>query len=285
MNRAIFAVAGVVGTLVLGYVLACFQVAEWEQAVLLQFGRPVRTITEPGLNFKIPFIQKVEYFERRLLVYDASPRELITRDKQQLVVDNYSRWKITDPLKFYQTVVTINGAQSRLDDIIYSNLREAMGRMTLRDIVSGDREGAMKRVTEESNAKAAAYGVEIIDVRIKRADLPEKNELTVFSRMKTERERQAKMFRAEGDEEARKIRSTAEKTRRILLAEANRDAEIIRGEAEADATKVYAAAYEKNSDFYAYMRTLEAYRRTLTNKTTMVLDPSSEFLERLNSSR
>jgi membrane protease subunit HflC len=285
MNRAIVAVAGVLGTLVLGYILACFQVAEWEQAVLLQFGRPVRTITEPGLNFKIPFIQKVEYFERRLLVYDASPRELITRDKQQLVVDNYSRWKITDPLKFYQTVVTINGAQSRLDDIIYSNLREAMGRMTLRDIVSGDREGAMKRVTEESNEKAAAYGVEIIDVRIKRADLPEKNEQTVFSRMKTERERQAKMFRAEGDEEARKIRSTAEKTRMILLAEANREAEIIRGEAEAGATKVYAAAYEKNSEFYAYMRTLEAYRRTLPNKTTMVLDPSSEFLERLHSSR
>jgi membrane protease subunit HflC len=285
MNRAIFAVAGVLGTLVLGYFLACFQVAEWEQAVLLQFGRPIRTIIEPGLNFKIPFIQKVEYFERRLLVYDASPRELITRDKQQLVVDNYSRWKITDPLKFYQTVVTINGAQSRLDDIIYSNLREAMGRMTLRDIVSGDREGAMKRVTEESNEKAAAYGVEIIDVRIKRADLPEKNEQTVFSRMKTERERQAKMFRAEGDEEARKIRSTAEKTRMILLAEANREAEIIRGEAEAGATKVYAAAYEKNSEFYAYMRTLEAYRRTLSNKTTMILDPSSEFLERLSSSR
>jgi membrane protease subunit HflC len=171
-----------------------------------------------------------------------------------------------------------------LDDIIYSNLREAMGRMTLNDVVSGDREGAMREVTVESNKRAIAYGVEIIDVRIKRADLPEKNEQTVFSRMRTERERQAKKFRAEGEEEARKIRSTAEKARQILLAEANRNAEILRGEAEANATRIYAAAYEQNAEFYSYMRTLEAYRLTLADNTTLVLDSSSEFLKGLDSS-
>jgi membrane protease subunit HflC len=258
---------------------------EWQQGIVLQFGRPVRSILEPGLNFKIPFVQNIIYFEKRLLEYDASARELITIDKQQLVVDNYSRWRIVDPLKFYQTVLTIEGAQSRLDDIIYSNLREAIGRVTMRDVVSGDRRTLMSAVTDKSNVRAAAYGVEVVDVRIKRTDLPEKNEQNVFSRMQTERERQAKKFRAEGEEEARKIRSTSEKQRRILLAEAKRTAEIERGKADAEATAIYAKAYERDPEFYAFVRTLEAYRTTLGERTTIVLDPSSEFFELLKSSR
>jgi membrane protease subunit HflC len=275
----------VVVAVVVAYNLACFQVGEWQQGVVLQFGRPVRTVTEPGLYFKMPLVQNVVYFEKRLLEYDASARELITIDKQQLMVDNFSRWRIVDPLKFYQTVLTIGGAQSRLDDIIYSNLREAIGRVTLREVVSGGRAELMSQVTVDSNTRAAAYGVEIVDVRIKRADLPEKNEQNVFSRMRTERERQAKKFRAEGDEEARKIRSNSEKQKRILLAEAQRTADIKRGEAEAKSAAIYAEAYSRDPEFYAFMRTLEAYRKTLDERTTIVLDPSAEFFDLLRSSK
>ena len=265
------------------YSLACFQIGEWEQGVVLQFGRPVRTVLEPGLHFKLPMVQNVVKFERRLLEYDAAPRELITQDKQQLVVDNFSRWRIVDPLKFFQTVVTEAGAQSRLDDVIYSNLREQIGRMTLRDVVSGNRETLMDQVTSDSNIKAATYGVEVVDVRIKRADLPAKNEQNIYNRMRTERERQAKKFRAEGEEEARKIRSLAERDRQVILAEAERTAEIRRGEADAQATVIYTAAHSRDPDFYEFMRSLEAYRETLAGRTTLVLDRDSRFLKILTA--
>ncbi len=284
MRRIPIFLAVTLGILFLVWRLACFTVGEWQQAVVLQFGKPVRTVTQPGLYFKTPFAQNVVYFEKRLLEYDAAPRELITQDKQQLVVDNFSRWRIVDPLQFYQTVLSEAGAQSRLDDIIYSNLREAIGRTTLREVVSGDREALMRAVTEETNVRARAYGVKVVDVRIKRADLPAKNEQNVYSRMRTERERQAKKFRAEGEEEARKIRSRAEKERRVILAEANRAAEVIRGEAEAKAADIYAAAYNRDRDFFGFLRTLEAYRRALTGDTTVVLDPGSEFLKAFEQS-
>ncbi len=267
------------------YSLSCFQVSEATQAVVLQFGKPVKTIRDPGLYFKLPFVQNVVYFEKRLLEYDAAPRELITRDKQQLVVDNFSRWRIVDPLKFYQTVTTINGAQSRIDDIIYSNLREVVGRTSLTEVVSGDRVALLRGVTTGSNLKADAYGVEVVDVRIKRADLPAKNEQNVFNRMRTEREQQAKKFRAEGEEEARKIRSQAEKERQVIVAEANREAQVLRGGAEAEATAIYAAAYNRDPEFYNFMRTLEAYRRTISDRTTLVLDPDTEFFSLLESSK
>ncbi len=278
MNRlaglliALLALAGV------GYGLACFQVTEWQQAVVLQFGKPIRTVSEPGIYFKTPLVQNVMFFEKRLLEYDATSKELITQDKQQLVVDNYSRWRIIDPLKFYQTVGTLSGAQSRLDDIIYSNLREAIGRSTLRDVVSGDRKALMDGVTKSSDERAAAYGVRVVDVRIKRTDLPAKNEQNVFSRMRTERERQAKKFRAEGEEESRKIRSQAEKDREVILAEAKREAAIIRGDADGQATTIYAKAYGRDPDFYEFMRTLEAYKVTLPGRTKLLLSPKGEFL-------
>ena len=251
---------------------------------MLQFGKPIKAVSEPGLYFKKPFVQNVVFFERRLLEYDAAPKELITQDKQQLVVDNYSRWRITDPLKFYQTVLTVGGAQSRLDDIIYSNLREAIGRISLREVVSGDRTALMEHVTSESNHRAAGYGVEVIDVRIKRTELPAKNEQNIFSRMRTERERQAKKFRAEGEEESRKIRSQAEKERQVILAEAEREAKITRGRAEAEATQIYAEAYGSARPFYEFLRTLEAYEKTLASKTTLVLGSDSPFLRFLRGS-
>jgi membrane protease subunit HflC len=272
----------VAASLVVGaWKLAAYSVPQWMQAIVVQLGEPVRTVQEPGLYWKMPFIQNVLYFDQRLLDYNASPRELLTKDKQQLVVDNYSRWRIREPLQFYRTVRNEEGAQSRLDDIIYSNLRETLGRHTLREIVNEKRAALMKQVTERSDEKAREYGIEVVDVVIKRADLPEKNELNVFNRMRTERERQAKKFRAEGDEEARKIRSESDKQVQILLAEARKKAEIMRGEGDALAVKIFADAYGRDPEFYELVRTLEAYRKSLGEGTTVILSPNSDFFRYL----
>ncbi len=278
MDRRWLAVAVVAAVVVATWNLAAFRVNEWQQALLIQLGKPVdRDARAAGLYFKIPFIQDVVYFDKRLLDYDAPPREVLTIDKQQIVIDNYSRWRIVDPLRFYQTVRNETGAQSRLDDIIYSNLRENLGRHTLREIVSDMRTELMEQVAERSDAKMGDFGIEVVDVRIKRADLPEKNQENVFNRMKTERERQAKKFRAEGEEQARKIRSEADKEFEIILAEARRDADVLRGEGDALAVKIFADAYGRDPEFYRFVRTLEAYRTSLGEGTTAVLSPDSEF--------
>lgn len=267
--------------LVAGWNLVAYTVPQWQQAIVVQLGEPVRTVQEPGLYFKLPLIQDVLYFDKRLLAYDASPKGILTKDKQQLVVDNYSRWRIRDPLQFYRTVRDEAGAQSRLDDVIYSIVRENLGRRTLREIMNEKRTEVMAEVTKESDAKARDYGIEVVDVRIKRADLPEKNELNVFERMRTERERQAKKFRAEGDEEARKIRSGSDKEVQILTAQARKQAEILRGEGDAQAVKIFADAYGRDPAFYQLVRTLEAYRKSFNEGTTVVLSPNSEFFRYL----
>lgn len=261
--------------------LATYRVRQDVQVIVLQLGEPVRTVREPGLYWKLPFVQNVIYFDKRLLHYDAAPRELLTKDKQQLVVDNYSRWRIADPLQFYRTVRTEAGARSRLDDIIYSDVRENLGRHTLREIVSERRSELMAAVTKSSDEKAREYGIEIADVRIRRADLPEKNEQNVFNRMRTERERQAKKFRAEGDEEARKIRSESDKQVQILMAEARKQAEILRGEGDAEAVKIFADAYGRDLEFYQLVRTLEAYRKAIDADTTIIMSPESGFFRYL----
>ena len=281
MDRRWIPILIVAGLVVGAWNLAAYSVPQWMQAIVVQLGDPVRTVQEPGLYWKIPFIQNVLYFDQRLLDYNASPRELLTKDKQQLVVDNYSRWRIRDPLQFYRTVRNEEGAQSRLDDIIYSNLRETLGRHTLREIVNEKRALLMEQVTKRSDEKAREYGIEVVDVVIKRADLPEKNELNVFNRMRTERERQAKKFRAEGDEEARKIRSESDKRVQILLAEARKQAEITRGEGDALAVKIFADAYGRDLEFYQLVRTLEAYRKSLGDGTTVILSPNSDFFRLL----
>ena len=259
-----------------------FTVPVWMQAVVVQLGDPVRTITEPGLYVKAPFIQEVLYFDKRLLDYEASPKEILTKDKQQLVIDNYSRWRIDDPLLFFRTVRNEAGAQSRLDDIVYSDLRETLGRHTLSDIVSGQRSDLMKEVTAASDMKTRAYGIRLIDVRIKRADLPEKNELNVFNRMRTERERQAKRFRAEGDEEARKVRSDADKQVRILTADARQKSDVLRGEGDAQAVKIFADAYGRDPEFYEFVRAMDAYRKTIDSETTLILSTDSDFFRWLS---
>lgn len=264
--------------------LSLFTVDEKQQAIILQFGEPIRTITEPGLNAKIPFIQTVSYFEDRLLEYDAAPTEIVTKDKKNLVIDNYARWEISDPLTFMQAVRDENGAQLRLRDIVYSELRVELGKYDLIDIVSVHRDTIMEEITKRCDEKSKKYGISILDVRIKRADLPVENEKAVFQRMRAERIRQANQYRSEGAEEALKIRALTDKEKVIILAEAYKIAETNRGEGDAKALKIYADAFQKDPTFYRFLRTLEAYKKTLNNNTTVVLSTESEFfrlLERL----
>ncbi len=253
-----------------------------QTAIVVELGKPKRNYTSPGLYFKVPFIQDVTYFDKRLLDYDSSPQEVITQDKKTLLIDNFAKWRIVDPLKVFQNFQTQRGALRRLDDIIYSELRVELGRHDLSDIVSKNRSEVMAVVTQRANEKAVAYGLEIHDVRIKRADLPEQNEKNVFARMQAEREQQAKQYRAEGAEEAQKIRSEAEKDKEILLADAYKTSEQIRGDGDAKAFKIYSSAYRQDPKFFEFTRSMEAYKKTFShNSTTMVLTPDSEFLKYL----
>lgn len=261
---------------------AFYKVDQTEQVVVLQLGEPIRVIREPGLKMKIPFIQRIVRFDKRFLEYDAAPREIITSDKKTLAVDNYARWRIVEPLEVYKTVRNVEGAQSRLDDIVYSQVREEMGIHTLIDIVSKERDKIMRKALEKSAAKLKGFGIEIVDVRIKRADLPKENEQAVFGRMRAEREREAKKYRSEGEEEAQKIRSSADRDREIILAQAYKEAQIGKGEGDAVAIKVYAEALQKDPEFYDFIRSLEAYEKSLTSDaTTMILSTDSEFFRYL----
>ncbi len=256
-----------------------FTVDETQTVIITQMGKYIRTVKEAGLHLKIPFIQTAHYFDKRVLEYDAAPAEILTKDKKNLVVDNYARWKIIDPLKLYQTVRNVRGAQARLDDIIYADLREEMAKVNLSDIIDVHREGIMKIVWEKSDQKARQYGIKIIDVRIKRADLPREVEESVYARMKAERNRIAKKYRSQGAEEAAKIRAETDKQRAIILAEAYRQAQTIKGKAEAEAIKIYAEAFKKDPQFYDFVRTLESYRKIIDKETTFLLRSDSELFK------
>jgi modulator of FtsH protease HflC len=258
-----------------------YVVSETEQVVVTQLGRPVRLVQTPGLHFKLPFLQQLTFFEDRLLDYDAAPAPVITRDKKNLVVDNYAKWQIRDPLKFLQTVQNEAGAQARLDDIIYSKVREQLGLHDLVEVIASQRDPIMRAVTLASDEASIAYGIHVIDVRIKRADLPPENAQAVYGRMRTEREREAKRYRSEGQEEALKIRAESEKQKTIMLAEAYEHEQAIRGEGDAAAMRVYAEAFQQDPDFFTFTRTLEAYRKSLKGKTTLLLPPQMEFLRYL----
>ncbi|MBN2140335.1 MAG: protease modulator HflC [Desulfovibrionaceae bacterium] len=256
-----------------------FTVHQIEKALVLQLGKPITRPLEPGLHFKLPFIQNVVFFDSRLLDYDARPEEVLTKDKKNMVVDNYSKWRIADPLLFYQKVKSEPGAQARLDDIIYAELRVALGQYTLVEVVSEKRKEIMDQVTSKSRALLKPYGIEVLDVRIKRTDLPPENERAIFGRMRAERERQAKQYRSEGREAAARITAQADKDRAIILAEASRMAEIARGLGDAEAVKIYAEAINQSPDFYAFKRSLEAYEKGLKDNTRIILTPSSPFLK------
>jgi modulator of FtsH protease HflC len=258
-----------------------YSVSETGQVVVTQLGRPVRLVKTPGLHLKVPFLQQLTFFEDRLLDYDAAPAPVITRDKKNLVVDNYAKWQISDPLKFLQTVQNEAGAQARLDDIIYSKVREQLGLHDLVEVIATKRDAIMRAVTTGSHEASTAYGIAVIDVRIKRADLPPENAQAVYGRMRTEREREAKRYRSEGQEEALKIRAESEKQKTIMLAEAYEQEQAIRGEGDAAAMRIYAEAFQHDPDFFTFTRTLEAYRKSLKGKTTLLLPPQMDFLKYL----
>lgn len=262
-----------------------FTVDETEQAIIVQLGRYVRTVQEPGLHFKTPLVQTVHRFENRILEYDAAAAKVITADKKHLVVDNYARWKIIDPLKFYETVRNEFGAQARLDDIVFSEIREELARHTLTEIISLQREAIMDTVGHRCDEKAREYGIQVIDVKIKRADLPEEVTHSVYARMKAERERIAKKYRSEGEEESVKIKAQADKERTVLLADSYRHAQELKGKGDAEAIKIYAQALEEDPEFYSFLRTLEVYRKALTGGTTMVLSSDSELFQYLSQPR
>ncbi|MGY8782037.1 MAG: protease modulator HflC [Fidelibacterota bacterium] len=257
-------------------------VDETEQIVILQFGKPVRTITEPGLNWKFPApFQTANSFEKRLLQYDVPPEEILSRDKKSLIIDNYVRWKITDPLLFLQTVKAIPTAKTRLDDIVYSELRQELGNHDMVEIITESRELIMNKVTIASNEETSKYGIEIIDVRIRRVDLPQQNEASIYARMEAERKRQANKFRSEGEEEAQKIRAATDRDKTVILAEAYKTAQKIRGEGEAIALDIYATSFSKDPEFYEFLKTLETYEKIIDDKTTLVLPADSKLFKNL----
>ena len=279
---AILVVVVIAGILLMS---SFFTIREDQQAVVTRFGKPVRIIKSPGLNYRVPFIEEVSTFSTKLLEYDSSPTEIITQDKKTLKVDNFSRWRIADPLLFLQTVVNEVGAQSRIDDIIYSELRLELGRKILLDIVARERRALMEQVTSESNRKAARYGIEIVDVRLKRADLPPENLKAIFGRMRAERERIARRYRSEGKEEAQKIRAETDRERDILLADAYEKEQMVKGEGDAQSIDISAQAFGQDAEFYSFNKSLEVYRASLKDKTTLLLQSDSEFLQFLQSSK
>ena len=256
-----------------------FTVNQTQQALVLQFGEPKRTIQEPGLAFKLPFIQDVTYYEKRVLsLIPQDAEEVILSDQKRLQVDAYARWRIEDPLLFYQTVRNELGARGRLEAIIDSSVRRALGRETLASILTGQRNDIVRSIGEEVNASVTSLGIQIIDVRLRRADYPTATSQNIFNRMKSEREREAKEFRATGEEEAQKIRADAEKTRTVILSEAQRTAQETRGAGDGQAIQIYADSFGQDPEFFAFYRSMEAYRKSMgANDTSMVLSPDSSF--------
>lgn len=259
-----------------------YKVDVTEQVVVLQFGKPVRTVQTPGLHLKLPVpIQNAVVFDKRLLEYDVQPAEVLSTDKKTLIVDNYVRWRIVDPLLFLQTLRAIPTAVTRLDDIVYSEIRRELGLHNMADIITDNREQIMDAVTKASYEATLPYGIEVIDVRIKRVDLPAENEASIYARMQAERQRKANQYRSEGDEEAQKIVASTEKEKTIILADAYKVAQENRGEGEARALQIYADAYSADPAFYEFLKTLETYKSVIDSSTTLVLPVDSKLFKLL----
>lgn len=284
MNTRLLAVAAGAGAVVLFLLLnAMFTVHQTMQALVLQFGNPVRIIQEPGLHFKVPFIQQVEFYEKRVLDFDAPSVELVLGDQKRLVVDAFARYRINDALRFRQSVGNEAAFRSRLEPIVFSSLRSVLGEVPLFSILSQDRNQLMDRIKTEVNRALTGFGVELVDVRIKRADLPPENSQAVFRRMQTEREREAKELRAQGAEVGQRIRARADRERRVLIAEAQRESEIVRGHGDADAIRIFAEAFGQDPKFFNFYRSLQAYRNALgEGSTNFVLSPDSDFFRYFN---
>ena len=281
MNRTLLIVVGVL-IIIAGFVInsAAFIVHQTEQAIVLRFGDPKQVIQEPGLHFKVPFVDDVTYFDARILDYAPPQEEIIAADQKRLVVDSFARYRIADPLEFYKTVTTELSARARLAGIMSASLRRVVGNETLASVLSEERVDIIERIRADVNEAAAEFGLDVVDVRIRRADLPQANADAIYQRMQTERDREAKEFRAQGAEVAQRIRARAERERTVLIAESQRQAQVLRGEGDAEAIRVYAEAFGKDPEFFSFYRSMEAYRNALKpDGTTMVLSPDSDFFK------
>ena len=278
MNRSII-LLGVLAALVFTASSTLFTVHQTQQVLITQFGEPKRVIREPGLQAKLPFIQSVISFDRRLLDFDAPGEEVILGDQRRLIVDSFTRYRITDPLRFYQTVgATEAGIRARLNSIVTSSLRRVLGNEPLLSVLSADRARIMGEIRRQVNEEARQFGIAVEDVRIRRADLPGENTQAILSRMQSERERVAREARAEGAEVAQRVRAGAERERTVLIAEAQAQADILRGQGEQEAIRIFAEAFQRDSAFFQFWRTMQAYREAFSEgDTRLVLTPDSEF--------
>lgn len=287
MTRRLFSGTGLV--LVLGALIilsqTLFTVGEWEQALVIQLGQHRRTIREPGLRWKLPFVQQITKIERRILSSDAEPAEYLTLDKKRVFVNHVTRWRITDPLQFYKTVRDEAGARARIDDLVFSELRREIASRDFAELIAAQREPAMEAVASRTAEKARQFGIDVVDVRVKRADLPVEVQASVFARMVAERERIAKRYRSEGAEESAKIRAETDKEKTIILAKAYEESQRRRGEGDAQATRIYGSAFGQDAEFYGFLRSLEAYEKFLGEKSTIVLSPDSRLLRYLREPR
>ena len=270
----------IIGVLALTAFFSIFIVKEINQAIVLQFGDPKRILLKPGLNFKLPFIQNVVFLDKRILNLDAPPIEVIASDQKRLIVDAFARFQIIDPLKFYISVGNERVARSRLSTIINSRIRSVLGTQRLQTLLSEDRNKQMALIQDGVNNEAENFGIKIVDVRIKRADLPQANSDAIYRRMQTEREREAKEFRAKGAEMAVTITSTADKEVTVILAEAEKKSEIMKGEGDGERNKIFADAFGQDADFFAFYRAMQAYERALIGgETSLIMSPDSEFFK------
>ncbi len=284
MSKTLYAILIAVGVLfVVTAYLTLFTVYQTQQALVLEFGKPKRVIKDAGLNWKVPFIQNVEFFDKRILDLDATSQEAIASDQKRLVVDAFLRYRIVDPLRFYQTVRDERIARQRLSTILESSLRRVLGESSFIAVVRDKREALMKRITQQVNANAEDFGIEIVDVRIKRADLPEANSQAIFRRMQTEREQEAAQIRAQGEEVARRIRAEADRDVTVLKAEATRESEVLRGQGDAERNSIFNKAFSKDPDFFGFYRSMQAYEAGLkSSDTRMLLSPNTEFFRYFN---
>ena len=277
IKKILLPIIAVIGAIVF---FSIFIVKEVNQAIVLQFGDPKRIIIEPGLNFKLPFIQNVVFLDKRILNLDTPPEEVIASDQKRLIVDAFARFEIIDPLKFYISVGNERVARSRLSTIINSRIRNVLGQQELQTLLSKDRTKQMALIQEGVNVEAENFGIKIVDVRIKRADLPQANSDAIYKRMQTEREREAKEFRAKGAEMAVTITSTADKEVSVILANANKDSEIMKGEGDGQRNKIFAEAFGRDPEFFAFYRAMQAYETALIGgDTSLILSPDSEFFK------
>jgi membrane protease subunit HflC len=285
MRGRLFGGVGLVGLAIIGLLayLSLFVVQQTEQVLVLRFGEPVRVVSSPGLYIKLPLVDNVEVFEKRILDLDSLPLEIIASDQKRLIVDAFGRYRIFDPLRFFQSVGTVAVADQRLSVLLNSAVRQVLGEASFESLVRDERADLMSRINTRVNRESQSLGVEIVDVRIRRADLPEANSQAIYQRMQTERQREATEIRAQGEQAARRIRAEADRSATVIVAEANRESEQLRGDGDAARTAIFADAYGANPEFFDFFRSMQAYQNGLKpNATRMLISPNSEFFRYFN---